>query len=113
MQDLFMRLTLDSICKIGFGVEIGCLSPSLPEVPFAKAFDECNRLVIRRYIDIFWKIKRALNIGTEAQLRKNIQVMDSFLYKVIETRRADEDAAKALHQSEVIKSSTASPNLNC
>ncbi|CAM6042745.1 unnamed protein product [Sphagnum compactum] len=101
LQDLFMRLTLDSICKIGFGVEIGCLSPSLPEVPFAKAFDECNRLVIRRYIDIFWKIKRALNIGTEAQLRKNIQVMDSFLYKVIETRRADVDAAKALHQSEV------------
>ncbi|CAM6012359.1 unnamed protein product [Sphagnum balticum] len=101
LQDLFMRLTLDTICKIGFGVNVGSLSPLLQEVPFAKAFDECSRLIIRRYIDTFWKVKRALNIGAEAQLRKKILVLDSFLYNIIETRHADMDAAKALGQSEV------------
>jgi cytochrome P450 len=107
MQDLFMRLTLDTICKIGFGVNVGSLSPLLQEVPFAKAFDECSRLIIRRYIDTFWKVKRALNIGAEAQLRKKIHVLDSFLYNIIETRHADMDAAKALGQSEVIRASSA------
>lgn len=30
MQELLMRMTLDSICKVGFGVEIGTLAPNLP-----------------------------------------------------------------------------------
>ncbi|KAJ7529974.1 hypothetical protein O6H91_15G073300 [Diphasiastrum complanatum] len=89
LQDLFMRLTLDSICKIGFGVDVGCLTPSLPIIPFAAAFDEANELLIRRYVDFTWKIKRALNIGSEARLRKCIEVVNSFLYEVIEARRAE------------------------
>lgn len=96
-----MRLTLDSICKIGFGVDIGSLSPLLPAIPFARAFDEANRLIIRRYIDFTWKLKRYLNVGAEAQLRQCVQVVDSFIYKVIETRRAEMDAARALDQSQV------------
>ncbi|KAJ7195390.1 hypothetical protein O6H91_Y511700 [Diphasiastrum complanatum] len=89
LQDLFMRLTLDSICKIGFGVDVGCLSPSLPTVPFAAAFDDANVRIIRRYVDFTWKIKRALNVGEEAKLRKCIAVVNSFIYKVIEARRAE------------------------
>ncbi|KAJ7528430.1 hypothetical protein O6H91_15G003300 [Diphasiastrum complanatum] len=101
LQDLFMRLTLDSICKVGFGVDVGCLSPLLPKVPFATAFDEANELVIKRYIDVFWKLKRALNVGSEARLRQCVQVIDSFLYKVIETRKVELNCANAIDHGEV------------
>ena len=39
VQELLVRMTLDSICKVGFGVEIGTLAPNLPDNHFAKAFD--------------------------------------------------------------------------
>eukprot|EP00249_Psilotum_nudum_P029744 c4102_g2_i1 orf=874-2526(+) len=94
LQDLFMRLTLDSICKVGFGVELRCLTPLLPSIPFGTAFDEANRLIVRRYVDMFWKIKRTLNIGREAKLKKCIEVVDSFLYNVIEKRRAELKASQ-------------------
>ncbi|BBN19245.1 protein MpCYP704-like20 [Marchantia polymorpha subsp. ruderalis] len=97
-KDLFMLLTLDSICRVGFGVDIGSLSPSLPAIPFAIAFDEANRLIVRRYIDLFWKLKRTLNIGGEAKLKKCIHVVESFIYKVIETGRAEMSATFTLDQ---------------
>ncbi|CAM6114405.1 unnamed protein product [Calypogeia fissa] len=89
MQNYFMRLTLDSICKVGFGVDIGYLTPELPALPFATAFDCANFLAVRRYIDLFWKIKRTLNIGTEAKLRSYLNVMDTFLYNMIDNRRRE------------------------
>ncbi|CAN8303514.1 unnamed protein product [Cochlearia groenlandica] len=58
MQELMMRMTLDSICKVGFGVEIGTLAQDLPENRFAKAFDMANIIVkhiydiLSRYIEI-------------------------------------------------------------
>ena len=88
-QDLFARLTLDSICKVGFGVEIGTLSPSLPEVPFAKAFDIANEAVTYRFFDPFWPLKRYLDIGFEAKLARSVKVVDDFTYTVIQTRRAE------------------------
>lgn len=93
LQDLFMRLTLDSICNIGFGVDLGSLSPELPGVPFMKAFDDSNKLIIRRYVDYTWKIKRALNVGAEAKLRKCVETVDGFIYKVINTRRIEMKAS--------------------
>ncbi|KAH7387630.1 hypothetical protein KP509_16G033600 [Ceratopteris richardii] len=97
MQDLFMRLTLDSICEVGFGVDPETLSNDLPAVPFANAFDEANRLIIRRYVDILWKVKRALNLGSEARLRRCVQVVNEFIYGVIVERRAEFKETKFHH----------------
>ncbi|KAL2610631.1 hypothetical protein R1flu_029204 [Riccia fluitans] len=78
-------MTLDSIGKIGFGVKIGSLPECLPlpENEFATAFDRCNEIVTERFIDPFWKIRRFLNIGGEAELAKNIRIIDNFVYEVI------------------------------
>ncbi|KAG0624873.1 hypothetical protein M758_2G010800 [Ceratodon purpureus] len=89
MQDLFMRLTLDSICKVGFGVEIGTLDPSLPAVPFATNFDNANEAVTYRFFDPLWQLKKLLNIGREAMLSRSVKVVDDFTYRVIQTRRAE------------------------
>ncbi|KAI0520462.1 hypothetical protein KFK09_007938 [Dendrobium nobile] len=84
IQNLFMRSTMDSIFKVGFGVELDTLGGSNKEgSSFAKAFDDSSSQTLRRFFDVFWKISRALNIGLEAQLRKNIKFIDEFVYKVI------------------------------
>ncbi|KAK9202436.1 hypothetical protein WN944_017646 [Citrus x changshan-huyou] len=88
MQDMLMRCTLDSIFKVGFGVDLNCLDGSSGEgTEFMKAFDESNALVYWRYVDPFWKLKRISNIGSEASLKKNIKVIDDFVHNLISTKR--------------------------
>ncbi|CAJ2663313.1 unnamed protein product [Trifolium pratense] len=102
MQELLMRMTLDSICKVGFGVEIGTLNPNSPNNSFAKAFDTANIIVTLRFIDPLWKIKKILNLGSEAQLDKSIKIIDDFTYSVIRTRKAEiEDAKKNGQQNQI------------
>jgi len=98
-----MRMTLDSICKVGFGVEIGTLSSNLPKNTFADAFDTANIIVTLRFIDPLWKIKKILSIGSEAQLEKSIKVVDDFTYSVIRKRKAEiEDVRKSGQQNQVV-----------
>ncbi|XP_002511745.2 cytochrome P450 704C1 isoform X1 [Ricinus communis] len=88
MQDILMRCTLDSIFKVGFGVELNCLEgSSKKETAFTRAFDDSNELVYWRYVDPFWKLKRFFNVGCEASLRKNIKTIDEFVSNLIGTRR--------------------------
>eukprot|EP01018_Ginkgo_biloba_P016139 Gb_31690 [translate_table: standard] len=91
MQDLFMKSSLDAICKMAFGVDINSISSSNsgPEASFAKAFDTSNAMLFRRYMDGLWKLKRFLNIGAEATMRKNIKILNDFVYKVIQSRRQE------------------------
>jgi len=83
-----MKSTLDSIFKVGFGVDLNTLTDS-DEVGtrFSKAFDDSSRIVFRRYSDIFWDVKRYFNFGLEAQLKKNIQVIDDFVFQLIRHKR--------------------------
>ncbi|KMT07024.1 hypothetical protein BVRB_6g153550 [Beta vulgaris subsp. vulgaris] len=94
MQELLMRMTLDSICKVGFGVEIGTLAPDLPENSFARAFDTANIIVTLRFIDPLWKIKKFLNVGSEALLSESIKIIDDFTYSVIRRRKSEIEEAK-------------------
>lgn len=84
-----MRMTLDSICKVGFGVEIGTLAPHLPDNSFAQAFDTANIIVTLRFIDPLWRIKRFFNVGSEALLDQSIKMIDDFTYSVIKTRKSE------------------------
>ncbi|KAF9613967.1 hypothetical protein IFM89_014032 [Coptis chinensis] len=88
LQDFLMKSTLDSIFKVGFGIELNSLSGS-DEFgnKFTKAFDDSNVSVYWRFVDPFWKIKRFLNIGSEAALKRNIKVMDDFLFQAIRCKR--------------------------
>uniref|UniRef100_A0A0V0ICR2 Putative ovule protein n=1 Tax=Solanum chacoense TaxID=4108 RepID=A0A0V0ICR2_SOLCH len=79
-----MKATLDSIFKVAFGVELDSMCGSNEEgKKFGDAFDNASEMTLWRYVDIFWKIKRTLNIGSEAKLRNNIRTIDEFVYKLI------------------------------
>ncbi|KAK9277691.1 hypothetical protein L1049_007238 [Liquidambar formosana] len=103
MQELLMRMTLDSICKVGFGVEIGTLAPNLPENRFARAFDTANIIVTLRFIDPLWKIKKVLNIGSEVLLDQSMRIIDDFTYSVIRRRKAEIEEARKNPKNEKIK----------
>jgi len=81
-----MKSTMDSIFKVGFGVELNSLKGSEEGTRFSKAFDNSSVLIILRYVDPFWKIKRHLNIGSEAELRSHIKIVDEFVYKLIDNK---------------------------
>ncbi|PWA36372.1 cytochrome P450 [Artemisia annua] len=89
INDLFMKATTDSIFRVGFGIELDNMNGSNEEgVKFSRAFDDANAQTVSRYIDISWKIKKFLNIGSEAKLKKNMKVVDEFIYKVIQIKIA-------------------------
>ncbi|NP_001130648.1 male sterile26 [Zea mays] len=103
MQELYMRMTLDSICKVGFGVEIGTLSPDLPENSFAQAFDAANIIITLRFIDPLWRIKRFFHVGSEALLAQSIKLVDEFTYSVIRRRKAEIVEVRASGKQEKMK----------
>ncbi|KAI3898692.1 hypothetical protein MKW98_000805 [Papaver atlanticum] len=103
MQELLMRMTLDSICKVGFGVEIGTLAPELPDNHFARAFDTANIIVTLRFIDPLWRIKRFLKVGSEALLDQSIKVINDFTYSMIHKRKAEIQEAKTSNKNGRIK----------
>ncbi|XP_057952062.1 cytochrome P450 704C1-like [Malania oleifera] len=87
IQDLLMKSTLDSIFKIILGVDLDSMCGTNEEGKrFYEAFDEANTRTMYRYVDIVWKIKKLLNIGSEALLRDKIKVVDEFVYKLIQSK---------------------------
>ncbi|XP_040372438.1 cytochrome P450 704C1-like [Rosa chinensis] len=55
-------------------------------IRFSNVFNDANACTLYRLGDIFWKIRRFLNIGMEAVLRENVKVVDQFIYKLINTK---------------------------
>ncbi|CAI8607381.1 unnamed protein product [Vicia faba] len=87
IQDLFMKSTLDSIFKVAFGTELDSMCGTNEEGKnFANAFDSASASTLYRYVDVFWKIKKFLNIGSEAELKKNTQILNEFVIKLINIR---------------------------
>ncbi|XP_057774457.1 cytochrome P450 704C1-like isoform X2 [Salvia miltiorrhiza] len=98
LQDMLMKSAMDTMFKVGFGVDLDTLSGS-DEISnqFIKAFDDSNVIVYWRYVDVFWKVKRFLNIGLERNLKENIKVIDNFVYNLIHHKRdqmRNEEGAK-------------------
>lgn len=94
-KDLFMKSSLDSIVRILLGIELDTMRGTNEEgIRFSYVFNEANEFTLYRYVDFFWKIKRFLNIGSEAVLRNHIKVIDQFMYKLIKSKM------DAVHKSE-------------
>ncbi|CAN6268973.1 unnamed protein product [Urochloa humidicola] len=87
ITDLLMRSTLDSIFKVGFGVNLGSLSRCSEEgAAFARAFDDASEQVLYRFFDVFWKVKRLLNIASEAAMKRSVRTINDFVYAVIDRK---------------------------
>ncbi|KAF8087379.1 hypothetical protein N665_0588s0046 [Sinapis alba] len=88
LQDVLLRLTFDIICIAGLGHDPETLAPDLPQVPFAKAFDEATESTLFRFMipPFIWKPMKYLDVGYEKGLRKAIEVVHGFVNKMIMDR---------------------------
>ncbi|KAG6550842.1 hypothetical protein Mapa_007455 [Marchantia paleacea] len=98
LQDLLLRMTMDSFCKIGFGVDQHSLRADLPQVRFVDAFQRMGKLLQGRQIGPIWKLKRALNIGEEREMSQLRKHLDDFLYKIIKDRKVEMESLQVKGQ---------------
>lgn len=91
LQDILLRLTFDNVCMIAFGVDPGCLSPNLPAIPFANAFEVATEATVLRFVtpQFIWKTMRYFNLGTEKSLKFALKEVNEFAMNVIEKRRRE------------------------
>ncbi|KAL9241349.1 hypothetical protein vseg_015471 [Gypsophila vaccaria] len=91
LQDVLLRLTFDNVCMMAFGVDPGCLSLGLPEVPFAQAFEKATEATVLRFVTptAIWKAMRYLNLGPEKDLKEAIRGVNKFADEVIMTRKKE------------------------
>ncbi|XP_027908712.1 cytochrome P450 94C1 [Vigna unguiculata] len=90
LQDILRRFSFDNICKISFGLDPGCLLPTLPVSDLADAFDLASKLSAERAMTaspFIWKAKRLFGIGSEKRLREAIKVVNDVAQDMIKQRR--------------------------
>lgn len=82
-----MKATLDSIFQVAFGAELDSMCGSSEEgKSFSNAFDDASSITLWRYVDVFWKLKKFLNIGSEAALKKKTKIINEFAFKLISNK---------------------------
>ncbi|KAK1438174.1 hypothetical protein QVD17_03978 [Tagetes erecta] len=91
LQDVLLRFTFDNTCAVAFGVDSGCLEVDLPEMPFAKAFENVTfaslmRFLVPRYL---WKPLRFFRMGFEKKLQDAMKVVHQFSEKTVKERKIE------------------------
>eukprot|EP01018_Ginkgo_biloba_P025144 Gb_00170 [translate_table: standard] len=90
-QDVLLRFTFDNICMAAFGVDPGCLGIDLPDVPFAKAFEQATEATVFRFLlpPFCWKTMRYLNVGIERTLRIALKTVGNFTARTVASRKKE------------------------
>ena len=88
------RFAFDTICMVAFGHDPGCLADggTLAEArsDFMHTFGEAQDLIVGRFlepIEVSWKVKKWLNVGTERRLKKAIADVHAFAMDIVRARR--------------------------
>ncbi|XP_078439466.1 cytochrome P450 704C1-like isoform X2 [Wolffia australiana] len=84
LQDIFTKVTMDSLFQVFFGMDPNHLQNTNGETKqFVQALDKSNELINARFVDPLWKLKKFLNIGSAAVLKEKIKTVDDYLFKLI------------------------------
>lgn len=90
LQDVLERFAFDNVCKLAFNFDPGCLGgDGTAGAEFMRAFEDAAALSSGRFmcaLPVMWKIKRALNVGTERRLRESISTVHDFADEIIRSR---------------------------
>ncbi|XP_030545074.1 cytochrome P450 86B1-like [Rhodamnia argentea] len=91
LQDVLLRFTFDNICTAALGIDPGCLTVDLPDVLFARAFEEATELTLLRFMvpPFVWKPLRFLSLGHERRLKEAVEIVHNFADKTVSDRRTE------------------------
>ncbi|KAK3416685.1 hypothetical protein EUGRSUZ_H02456 [Eucalyptus grandis] len=78
IQDVLLQFTFDNICITAFGVNSGCLTVDLPEVRFARAFEEATELTLIRF-----------SVPPYRRLKEAVRIVQEFADKTVSDRRME------------------------
>jgi cytochrome P450 len=98
IQDIMHKFTLDSIGKIAFGRELGCLQKA--RVDFADDFDYIQMQTNDSFINPLWRLQRYFTpAGWSYFIR--LGRINRFAYGLVRERRLQQQANEALKSTEV------------
>ena len=89
IHDLLGRFTLQSFVESAFGEHLEIIESAPNDHPFNGAFDSTLYLLLMRYGDPFWKLKRRYKIGKREgkDIPNAFKILNDFVYNVINSRR--------------------------
>lgn len=101
LQQLFLRLALDSFGKAIFGIEFKTLStPATEKHEFAEAFDFLIANIDARILNPFWHWTDYLTPGKTAKLAHSIGVLDKHAAQAIAARWAEQEMPRSQEEEE-------------
>ena len=87
VQDIFFRFTIDIFTLVAFGVELNSFQRD-DQHPFAKAFDDIQRNVIKRVPNACWRVSKCLRFSqVEQTIYTSAEIIDNFANEVIAQKR--------------------------
>ncbi|CAL4929871.1 unnamed protein product [Urochloa decumbens] len=95
LQDVLERFAFDNICRVAFDHDPRQLPDDgggAADGSFADAFRDAANLSAGRFryaVPGFWKVKKALNVGSERRLRESIAMVHAFADRIIQSRREE------------------------
>ncbi|CAN6295952.1 unnamed protein product [Urochloa humidicola] len=95
LQDVLERFAFDNICRVAFDHDPRQLPDDgggAADGSFADAFRDAANLSAGRFryaVPGFWKVKKALNVGSERRLRESIAMVHDFADRIIRSRREE------------------------
>ncbi|CAN0886475.1 Cytochrome P450 94A1 [Linum grandiflorum] len=105
LQDILQRFAFDNICRIAFGYDPEYLHPSLPEAEFATAFEDASMISAYRFFSIFpaiWKVKRALNLGSEKKLKEAVRVIRDYAKRIVREKKHELENKSSLDSVDLL-----------
>ncbi|KAI3435149.1 Mannan endo-1 [Psidium guajava] len=88
-----------------FGNDPGCLNVDLPDVLFARAFEEATELTLLRFLvpPFVWKPLRFLSLGHEKRLKEAVRIVHKFADETVSDRRMELSKLGSLsHRSDLL-----------
>ncbi|KAF5175176.1 Cytochrome p450 [Thalictrum thalictroides] len=91
LEDIFLRLTFDSVCMVLFGRNPNCLSIDFPYNELARAIDDMAEVLTYRHVlpSSWWKLCRWFMIGPEKKFIEARKIIDRSLESYILMKKDD------------------------
>lgn len=105
LQDIVQRFTFDNICKIACGQDPEYLLTSLPQTELDVAFETATRISSNRLTcpkPLIWKMKRALNLGSEKKMKAAINQIRNLAKKLIEEKKRELESKSSLDSVDLL-----------
>ncbi|KAG2553711.1 hypothetical protein PVAP13_9KG542300 [Panicum virgatum] len=116
LQDVLERFAFDNICRVAFDHDPRQLPDAggdgtAHDSGFADAFRDAASLSAGRFryaVPGFWKIKKALNVGSERRLPESIAMVHDFADRIIQSRREEMRMRDGFEKHDLLSRFTAS-----